>query len=80
MAAEGKKEIALEIAHVLFIDIIGYSKLLINQQSELLRELNEIVSSTKSFRASLNNQLQRSVIWPSALLPLPPARPMSDKV
>ena len=49
MAAEGKKEIELEIAHVLFIDIVGYSKLLINQQSEQLRELNEVVSSTHHF-------------------------------
>src|SRR5438105_13565159 len=40
----------LEIAHVLFIDIVGYSKLLLKQQSELLRELNEIVSGTKEFR------------------------------
>jgi hypothetical protein len=80
MAVEGKKEIELEIAHVLFIDIVGYSKLLINQQSERLRELNEIVSSTKSFRARLNNQLQRSVIWPSASLPLPAVRRISDKV
>jgi TolB-like protein/Tfp pilus assembly protein PilF len=40
----------LEIGHVLFIDIIGYSKLLLKQQSELLRELNEVVSGTKEFR------------------------------
>src|SRR6266487_1084797 len=40
----------LEIAHVLFIDIVGYSKLLVKQQSELLRELNEIVSGTNEFR------------------------------
>src|SRR5438309_7229420 len=40
----------LEIAHVLFIDIVGYSKLLVKQQSELLRELNEVVSGTKEFR------------------------------
>ncbi len=40
----------LEIAHVLFIDIVGYSKLLVRQQSELLRELNEIVSETHEFR------------------------------
>jgi hypothetical protein len=32
MSAEIKKEIRLEIGHVLFIDIIGYSKLLINEQ------------------------------------------------
>src|SRR5437870_1386999 len=40
----------LEIGHVLFIDIVGYSKLLLKQQSELLRELNEIVSGTNEFR------------------------------
>jgi TolB-like protein/Tfp pilus assembly protein PilF len=40
----------LEIGHVLFIDIVGYSKLLVKQQSELLRELNEIVSGTSEFR------------------------------
>ena len=38
----------LEIAR-LFIDIVGYSKLLLKQQSELLRELNEIVSSANHF-------------------------------
>jgi TolB-like protein/Tfp pilus assembly protein PilF len=40
----------LQIGHVLFIDVVGYSKLLVNQQSELLRELNEVVSGTKEFR------------------------------
>src|SRR5438477_687170 len=40
----------LEIGHVLFIDIAGYSKLLVKQQSELLGELNEIVSGTNEFR------------------------------
>jgi len=59
----------LEIDHVLFIDIVGYSKLLINQQSEQLRELNGLVGSANHF-ASLNNLLQRSVIWQSASLPL----------
>ena len=49
MTGEGKKEIELEIAHVLFIDIIGYSKLLVKQQSDLLSELNEVVSSTNHF-------------------------------
>jgi hypothetical protein len=37
MPNEGKKEIELEIAHVLFLDIVGYSKLLISQQSEQLQ-------------------------------------------
>jgi len=40
----------LEIGHVLFIDVVGYSKLLLKQQSELLSELNEIVSETNEFR------------------------------
>jgi TolB-like protein/class 3 adenylate cyclase/Tfp pilus assembly protein PilF len=50
MPGEGMTKLRLEIAHVLFIDIVGYSKLLINQQSEALRELNEIVSGTSRFR------------------------------
>ena len=51
MSAAVNKEIQLEIAHVLFIDIVGYSKLLINEQHELLQELNRIVRTTESFRA-----------------------------
>src|SRR5438309_4514534 len=52
MLAAVKKEIQLEIAHVLFIDIVGYSKLLINEQHELLQELNQIVRTTEAFRAA----------------------------
>ena len=40
----------MEIGHVLFIDVVGYSKLLVKQQSELLRELNEVVNGTNEFR------------------------------
>ena len=43
MAAGVKKEIELEIAHVLFIDIVGYSKLLIDEQRDYLHTLNEVV-------------------------------------
>jgi hypothetical protein len=43
MAAEIKKEIQLEIAHVLFLDIVGYSKLLINEQSAQHRPLQPVV-------------------------------------
>src|SRR6266849_2057602 len=50
MPAEVKKEIQLEIGHVLFIDIIGYSKLLITEQSELLRRLSDVVRETEQFR------------------------------
>ena len=50
MSAEVKKEIELEIAHVLFIDIVGYSKLLINEQRTLLDMLNRIVRETEQFQ------------------------------
>src|SRR6266576_2355601 len=47
MAAQ--EQTRLQIGHVLFIDIVGYSKSLVNQQSELLRELNGVVSGTSQF-------------------------------
>src|SRR6202022_464513 len=50
MASEVKKEIAFEIGHVLFIDIVGYSKLLITEQSAQLQTLKEIVRGTEQFR------------------------------
>src|SRR6202795_3723820 len=50
MSIEIKKEIQLEIGHVLFIDIVGYSKLLINEQSEQIQKLKEIVRGTEQFR------------------------------
>jgi TolB-like protein len=50
MPSEVKKEIELEIAHVLFIDIVGYSKRLINEQRALLETLNQIVRGTEQFR------------------------------
>jgi TolB-like protein/Tfp pilus assembly protein PilF len=42
----------LEIAHVLFIDIVCYSKLLIDEQSDALEELNQVVRSTDAFRSA----------------------------
>src|SRR5216117_1534335 len=50
MSAEVKKEIQLEIGHVLFIDIVGYSKLLITEQREQLQTLKEVVRATEQFR------------------------------
>jgi hypothetical protein len=47
---EVKPEIRLEIGHVLFIDIVGYSKLLIADQSQQLQKLKEIVRGTEQFR------------------------------
>ena len=52
MPTEIKKEIELEIAHVLFIDIVGYSKLLIDEQRDYLHTLNQVVRETDSFRAA----------------------------
>jgi TolB-like protein/class 3 adenylate cyclase/Tfp pilus assembly protein PilF len=49
MPAEVKKEIALEIAHVLFIDIVGYSKLSINEQQAAVDELTRVVRGTEQF-------------------------------
>src|ERR671924_2301557 len=50
MAAEVKKEIQLEIAHVLFIDIVGYSKLSISDQHAAVEELNQIVRASEQFQ------------------------------
>jgi len=52
MAAETKQNIGLEIGHVLFIDIVGYSKLLIDEQRDYLHTLNEVVRRADSFRAA----------------------------
>src|SRR6266446_4131469 len=50
MSGEPKKELHLEIAHVLFIDVVGFSKLLINDQTETLEQLNHLVRETPDFR------------------------------
>lgn len=47
-----KTKLRLEIAHVLFIDIVGYSKLRINEQSAQIQKLREIVRGTEQFRAA----------------------------
>src|SRR5215470_11018936 len=50
MSTEIKKEIQLQIAHVLFIDIVGYSKLSINDQHAAVEELNQIVRASEQFQ------------------------------
>ena len=50
MPIETKKEIELEIAHVLFIDIVGYSKLSINDQHAAVEELNQVVRASEQFQ------------------------------
>src|SRR5207302_11247453 len=50
MSTEVKKEIELEIAHVLFLDIVGYSKLSVNEQHARVDELNGIVRLSEQFQ------------------------------
>src|SRR5207253_5397735 len=60
MSIEVKKEIHLEIAHVLFIDIVGYSKLSINQQHAAVDQLTQIVRASQEFqRAEAASRLTR---------------------
>jgi TolB-like protein/Tfp pilus assembly protein PilF len=50
MPTEPGSDLKFEIGHVLFIDIVGYSKLLMHEQSEQLQKLKEIVRATEQFR------------------------------
>src|ERR1700736_5418716 len=55
MSAEPKTDLPLEIGHLLLIDVVGYSKFLVNEQIEVLQELNRIVRSTDCFRTAEKN-------------------------
>ena len=52
MSSQTGSEIKLEIGHVLFIDIVGYSKLLIDQQSRQFETLRRVVRATEAFRVA----------------------------
>ena len=52
MATKLKSTLHLQTAHVLFVDIVGYSKLLVNEQREVVEELNQAVRQTPQFRKS----------------------------
>jgi len=52
MSAELETDAQLEIGHVLFMDIVGFSKLLVDQQAECAHRLNQIVRNTDQFRAA----------------------------
>jgi TolB-like protein/class 3 adenylate cyclase len=57
---EPKSDLELEIAHLLLIDVVGYSKLLVNGQIQVLQELNQIVRGAECFRAAkANGKLNR---------------------
>ncbi len=51
-AEQQKPDLTLEIAYLLLIDVVGYSKLLVNEQIEFLQQLNQVVRSTESFRTA----------------------------
>jgi TolB-like protein/Flp pilus assembly protein TadD len=60
MPTEPTTDPKFDIGHILFIDIVGYSKLNIDEQSRLLRELNKTVQGTEQFRrAEVENKLMR---------------------
>ena len=50
MSAHPQPDVQLEIGHVLFMDVVGYSKLLVNEQRELLEQLSQIVRNTEQVR------------------------------
>ena len=52
MSAAPESRLHLEIAHVLFLDVVGYSQLLVNEQREVVQQLNDIVRATAQFRQS----------------------------
>ena len=52
MAGSGKQATHLETAHVLFIDVVGYSKLLVNEQRDVLQQLNDVVRNAPQFGKS----------------------------
>src|SRR2546423_12401383 len=52
MSAESTSDLQLQIAHLLLIDVVGYSKLLVNEQIETMQELNRVVRETECFRAA----------------------------
>jgi TolB-like protein/class 3 adenylate cyclase/Flp pilus assembly protein TadD len=52
MSAESMPELELQIAHLLLVDIVGYSNLLVNEQIEMMQELNRVVRTAECFRAA----------------------------
>jgi TolB-like protein/class 3 adenylate cyclase/lipopolysaccharide biosynthesis regulator YciM len=50
MSADLQPDVQLEIGHVLFMDVVGYSKLLVNEQRELVEQLSQIVRNTEQVR------------------------------
>src|SRR2546421_12465957 len=52
MPTEIKKKIELEVVHVLFLDIVGYSRRLTNEQQTLIDQFNQVVRSSEEFQSA----------------------------
>src|SRR6516162_7863254 len=52
MSSAQEPHLHLEVGHILFLDIVGFSRLLADEQKELVLELNQIVRETKQFQAA----------------------------
>ena len=78
MSTEVKKEIGLEIGHVLFIDIVGYSKLLNEEQKERLDQLTEIALATTPVREATDEPSRSPASMPCTLLSNPFLRAYKD--
>jgi TolB-like protein/Tfp pilus assembly protein PilF len=52
MSSIQEPHLHLEVGHILFLDIVGYSKLLVDEQKELVQELNQVVRESEQFRAA----------------------------
>ena len=50
--ADSNQDLHLEIAHILFIDVVGYSKLLTDDQREIQQQLNQVVRGAAQFRTA----------------------------
>ncbi|MEO7723110.1 MAG: adenylate/guanylate cyclase domain-containing protein, partial [Chthoniobacterales bacterium] len=59
MAPEAEDNLRFEIGHVLFLDVVGYSKLVIDEQKEQMRRLTSIVLATRQVQDATNEQLVR---------------------
>src|SRR5438094_10527572 len=57
MSANVKPKLQVEIGHVLFMDVVGYSRLSVDKQHQIQQQLNEMVRSTKGFRAAPEDKL-----------------------
>jgi hypothetical protein len=78
MLEEPKEKLRLEIAHVLFIDIVGYSTRLTDEQQALVDQLNQVARSSDEFqKATATGRLMKirpATEWHSSFITVPSSR------